>query len=361
MPNKKNTILNNTNKTLNYTYSTLDPLDITYIYKKTEEDNDDDDDINLFGNKGLYLVSYFIVFLVMSLYMVCKIEKYKKVIEEEIKDEIKQNKEEAAEGKELFEIIKNKIEMKIKEIKLDLKKFLFMANDGTVVVSAINIIIEIQNPFLDWSPLIVTFLIFIISIIWYIRRLSKILKNNNSVKEYFSKNTLKNLFFLPCSIWKLVALTDDCFRCNNEDDNCWVSIWNCLIILIKFLAYILSCLCFYIFYPIFLLILLLIFLIYSKCNGKNNNDKNVQNTQQRQNIQNPSNIKNAINEKIHNKNEKIKNPTNEGNISYINTTISLPCQDISNDKFKIENICNKPKTERDSKGAKNEVIKVNME
>lgn len=289
----------------------------------------------------------------MSFYMVCKIDKYKNVIEEEIKTEIEQNKEVAEENK-LFEIIKNKIEMKIKEIKLELKKFLFMANNGTVVVSAINIIIEIQNPFLDWSPLIVTFLIFIISIIWYILRLSKILKSSNSVKEYFNKNTLKNLFFIPCSIWKLVSLTDDCFICNNKNDNCCVSIWNCLIILIKFLAYVLSCLCFYIFYPIFILIWLLIFFIYSKYNNKNKNEKN---TQQRQNIQNPSNIRNAVNEIIHN-NEKNENPTNEGNISYINNTISAVYQDISNDKFKIEDIRNKPKTERVSK---NEVIKVNMQ
>ena len=127
-------------------------------------------------SRGSYLLAWFFIFFFMGCYMVCKMKNY-----EQTRD------------------------------KTDLVwKFMFMANNGTLVAAGINIF-DIHNMYIDSSPFLIGTTNFIIGGICYLRYF---ISNCNSsyAENYFNSNPFKYWCKIPCFILELIGLTDPCCR-----------------------------------------------------------------------------------------------------------------------------------------------------
>ena len=161
----------------------------------------------------------------------------------------------------------------------DVYKFMFFANNGILVAASVNVF-DIKNLIIDSSPFASSALVFIIGCIYYISKYCQTCSIKFAAK-YFSCDYLGELYKLPCFIWSLKFLANDCLRSNtitviyytdgsSESDACCHYIWNCFIFIIKILAVIFSIVSFYIFllfYLIFWLIAKCIYLLVLECKG----------------------------------------------------------------------------------------------
>ena len=135
-------------------------------------------------------------------------------------------------------------------------KFMFMANNGTLVAAGINIF-DIHNMYIDSSPFLLGTLVFIIGGICYLRKF--ISECNASYAElYFQSNPFQYWCNIPCFIWTLIGLTDPCCRSetytvttyadgHTESTYCCNVMWNCFIKVIKRLAFFFTAISYYIF------------------------------------------------------------------------------------------------------------------
>ena len=210
---------------------------------ETEKEKDIIDIIS--EDPGSYLLGWFIIFFFMGLYIACSMKNYPE--------------------------IRNRAD--------DVYKFMFFANNGILVAASVNVF-DIKNLIIDSSPFASSALVFIIGCIYYISKYCQTCSIKFAAK-YFSCDYLGELYKLPCFIWSLKFLANDCLRSNtitviyytdgsSESDACCHYIWNCFIFIIKILAVIFSIVSFYIFllfYLIFWLIAKCIFLLVLECKG----------------------------------------------------------------------------------------------
>ena len=164
----------------------------------------------------------------------------------------------------------------IKNRKKDLYTFMYFANNGTLIASGVNIInvfdpnSDILHEILNYGPLFLTSLIYVIGGICFIVYL---VKSNCDPNIFFSCDTLCSIAKLPCFVWDLIPLADYCCMCttvttyyyadgHTESDACCVCLWNLFIKFLKFISYVYSVISFYIFYIIFIIGWLIAKLIY---------------------------------------------------------------------------------------------------
>lgn len=138
--------------------------------------------ISNFGKyPGSYLLEWYIIFFAMISYMEGKIKSY---------PETKDRRE-------------------------DVWRFMFFANNGILVAASINLFnpynMFLHNRYIDGSPFVIGTIIFIIGCFCYIYTFKKKC-NIDLAEQYFSCK----LPILPCFIWKLIDLTDPCYRRDNN-------------------------------------------------------------------------------------------------------------------------------------------------
>jgi hypothetical protein len=232
----------------------------------------------------------------------------------------------------------------IRNRKYDLYTFMYFANNGTLIASGINIInifdpnSDILGQILNYGPLTLTSLIYVIGGLCFIVKLAK---NNCNPEQFFSCNHLGYIAKFPCFVWDLIPLADYCCMCtvittyyyedgHTESDACCVCLWNLFIKFLKFISYVYSIIAFYIFYVVFIigwLIAKLIYQIVLSCRKNENNipqeainqpvDPNVINPPVIPNVINPSVISNVINPPI------VQNSPNQAHINSGAITIKI--------------------------------------
>jgi hypothetical protein len=220
----------------------------------------------------------------------------------------------------------------IKNRKNDLYIFMYFANNGTLIASGINIIIifdsysDILYQILNYGPLLLTSLIYIIGGLFFIVNL---VKGNCIPEQFFSSELLSSITKLPCFVGKLIPLADYCCMCttqiiyyadghNENDDTCCVCMWNFFFKSLKFIFYIYSIISFYIFYIAFiigwliakLIYLIVLILIKVLCFRKNENNIS-QNDASQAEDQNDTNRTESLN--VTNQGE-VQNDTNQTDI-----------------------------------------------
>ena len=216
------------------------------------EENDLDNNANKTSNEtdtsnfteepGTYLLSWFVIFFFMGLYIVCSMKKYPSIAHRTD----------------------------------DVWKFMFFANNGILVAASVNIF-DIKNLILDSSPFGLSSIVFIIGCIYYISKFCQACSMPIAA-QYFECDKLGELYKIPCFVWSLVGMTDPCCRStgytvtvytdgHTESNECCHHMWNCFIYLIKRLAIFFSIVSYYIFllfYFIFWLIAKSIFICMLK-------------------------------------------------------------------------------------------------
>ena len=194
---------------------------------------------------GTYLLAWFTIFFFMGLYIICTMKQYPEIASRTD----------------------------------DVWKFMFFANNGILVAAGINIF-NVRNLILDSSPFALSSIGFIVGCVYYIVKYCQTC-NMYLAFQYFECTKLGELYKLPCFIWSLKSLTDDCCRSNTytvavyddghvESNEFCVRMWNCFIYLIKRFAVIFSMISFYIFllfYFIYWLIGKSIFILILKIKG----------------------------------------------------------------------------------------------
>jgi len=209
-----------------------------------------DDKTKIEEEPATYLLSFFVLFVFIGLYMICKMKDYEQT--------------------------KNRTD--------DVWKFLFFANNGALLESIINIIF-FNNTVINYSPLILSGIVFGIGSIYYLYQYIKKC-NHEYASHYFSCEKAGEWFELPCFIISLIGLTDPCCRRDHytettyedghkESNYCCVCIWNILIYIIKRIALYMTIISYYLFIIFFMIFWFLAFLIYSAIsNKKQNSDQN---------------------------------------------------------------------------------------
>ena len=219
----------------NYDYS--DPYN-------NKDSNKTSNNTNAAEEPGTYLLAWFTIFFFMGLYIICTMKQYPEIASRTD----------------------------------DVWKFMFFANNGILVAAGINIF-NIRNLILASSPFALSSIGFIVGCVYYIVKYCQTCSMFIAF-QYFEFTKLGELYKLPCFIWNLKSLTDDCCRSRTtvvvhfdgrvESNEFCVRMWNCYIYLIKRLAVIFSMLSFYIFllfYFIFWLIGKGIFILIMKIKG----------------------------------------------------------------------------------------------
>ena len=210
---------------------------------QTNNYNSTDDSTSVSEDPGAYLLAWFIIFFFIGAYIVCTMKRYPE--------------------------ISNRTD--------DVWKFMFFANNGILVASSVNVF-NIRNLILDSSPFALSALVFIIGCIYYISKYFQTCSMKVAF-HYFECDKLGELYKIPCFMWSLKSLSDDCCRSNSytvytyadghtESNECCHHIWNCAILIIKRLALVFSIVSFYIFllfYLIFWAIAKLIFMAIMAC------------------------------------------------------------------------------------------------
>ena len=236
--------------------------DSTYNNKK-----DKDKDKNALDNFYLYLISYYIIFIMMSIYIIC-----------------------------IVDSVLNENEELLKEItKQDFYMFLYFSNNGSLLISIIFLSAVYKTSGL--APFVIGLAILIIGTIYYIYKLKK-----NCVKIFFDEKTIKYLVKLPYFIILLVPLTFSCCRCNYSGDCCTKIIfffWNATMFLLKIITTLIMVLIYYIFLVLFILIKLVVQFIYKLCKGNdeqsNNPSENVSSNNNTIPTANSNNVTDGVN------------------------------------------------------------------
>ena len=100
-------------------------------------------------------------------------------------------------------------EMKEK-MKNDIWIFLFIASNGTLLISVI-FLVEVFSA-QGFAPFGLGLTILIAGIICYVRKI-----NDNCLAEFYSDNKIQSLCRIPCFILKIVRYTFECCRCKYYD------------------------------------------------------------------------------------------------------------------------------------------------
>ena len=205
-----------------------------------------DDKTNVEEDPGTYLISFFVLFVFIGLYMICKMKDFKET--------------------------KNKTD--------DVWKFLFFANNGAFLGSIINILFS-NNTSIDYTSLALCGIIFAVGSIYFIVQYIKKC-NHEYALYYFSCEKAEHWFKLPCFIISLIGLTDPCCRSNSyteteykdghkESTYCCHCTWNIIIYIIKRFALFITIFSYYIFLIFLLIFWALAFLIYRQLSSKKQN------------------------------------------------------------------------------------------
>ena len=127
-------------------------------------------------NPFVYLTGYYLIFVMMSAYMICFVNR------SQTPPEYKER------------------------IKSDIYKFLFIANNGSLLVSIIYLA-EVYRAS-GFAPFTIGLLILIIGSLCYLKNLS-----DGCLAQFFHPDKIKYLCNIPCTIIKLVKVTYECCRC----------------------------------------------------------------------------------------------------------------------------------------------------
>lgn len=252
------------NNTSNTSYSDYYGNDNTDIKNKIEKNSDD-------FNPFYYLFGFYIIFILMSIYIIIIINRSK--INSEIENKIKKN---------LF-------------------IFLFFANNGSLIVSLIFLSSVFRaSGFLSFG---IGLVVLVIGTFYYILKIK--VSCNELLSDDNKNSKLKNyLINVPCTILRIVRFTYHCCRCEyyydietttiysdgtKEKSYCCTSIlclfWNIFWFVVKAVTTFFMIITYYIFFGIFLIFWMAARFIYSKCKKKDEknkedskNDKNSQDT-----------------------------------------------------------------------------------
>ncbi len=171
------------------------------------------------------------------------------------------------------------------ELKSGILKFLYMANNGALLVSIIFIssVFEISG----FAPFGLGIIIFTIGSLYYICNLKE-----NLVVVFFDNNTTEELCCLPGLMIKLVRYTYECCRCEYYDivetrvyydghveqttycTSCICLIWNLYWLFVKIITTFFTIISYEIFLVLFLLFRLIAKAIYLNCCIKEENNEN---------------------------------------------------------------------------------------
>ena len=183
------------------------------------------------------------------------------------------------------------------ELKSSILKFLFMANNGALLVSIIFISSIYQAA--GFAPIGFGIIILTIGIIYYSCNLG-----DSFTVVVFEKNNTEELCHLPCLIIKLVRFTFECCRCEYIDikekityydghveertycTSIFCFVWNFLCLIIKLMSTFFTIISYYIFLGFFLLVRLIVRLTcYNYCIKKTeSNENNINEVQVNNNI-----------------------------------------------------------------------------
>jgi hypothetical protein len=219
--------------------------------------------------------------------------------------------------------------------------YLYLSNLGILEAAGVNFF-NLNNVAVDTSPFGLSLLFFIIMNFYYF---CKLIKECHSDKKkiivMFSCDTVGEWARLPCFIWSLLGLTDPCcmsttyvvttYADGHTESDLWATeLWNCIIKVLKRIAYFFSVLSFYLGLLAFLFFWLfakIIFHIIIKCIGnpnimEGNQNPNPNNVIIKQN-NNPNNNPNDFNSKdIIINNQFDPKILNNGNIYNINVNFN---------------------------------------
>ena len=221
-----------------------------------EDKKKSDDDFNPF----YYLFGFYIIFIMMSIYMVCIISR------SEIKPEYE------------------------KEIKKNLFLFLYFANNGSLFVSLIFLASVFKAS--GFLPFGIGLVVLGVGTFYYV---SKLKANCKEILSDDNNNTkVKNLIKIPCTIIDIIKYTYECCRCEyydikiktkytdgtKETTYCCSSIlclfWNIYWLVVKVVTTFFMIIAYYIFFGIFLIFWLLAKLIYFKLIKKSGQEEKSQ-------------------------------------------------------------------------------------
>ena len=104
----------------------------------TNETIEENNETTISEDPGTYLLAWFLIFLFIGLYIICTMKRYPE--------------------------ISNRTD--------DVYKFMFLANNGILVASGVNIF-DIKNIIIDSSPFALSAIIFLIGCIYYISKFCK--------------------------------------------------------------------------------------------------------------------------------------------------------------------------------------------
>ena len=200
-------------------------------------------------------------------------------------------------------IIKKSKYEQVNKLLSDFYKFLYIANNGALFVTLINIVVVYEN--LGIASIIIGIIIFILGGAYYFRKFKS---KPELVEECFRRETLNKLLGIPRMILKLVCSTLYCCLCESsliiretyidafgnkevrESESCLPYIWNYFFIFFKMVITIFTIIAYYIGLALFCLFWFIAKLIYNKYfkkkqvhiidnpnPGNNNNNNNPQN------------------------------------------------------------------------------------
>ena len=211
----------------------------------SDKDKNKSEDFNPF----YYLFGFYIIFIMMSIYMIWIINR------SQIKEEYE------------------------KQIKSDLLKFLYFANNGSLIVSLIFLSSVFKAS--GFLPFGIGLIVLGIGTFYYVKKIKITCKDIFSGDEI--NNKIKSLVKIPCTIINIIQFTYECCRCQyyniktttyytdgtKETSYCCTSIcclfWNIYWLVVKILTTFFMIIAYYIFLGIFWIFWILAKLIYDKC------------------------------------------------------------------------------------------------
>ena len=197
---------------------------------------------------------FFVLFLILCLYLICEI---KKIAPEKVSEFLKEN----------------------------VYKFLYMSNSG-FFFTAICYSPMIHDLSVGYLTLVVSGIIFVIGSIILLKNLIRD-SGGNCFTNFTSFDNLKNYFKIPCEyVWEFIGLTDPCCESTtytvttysdgttSSTKSC-VECWNCFVLILKRVVFIIATILFYIFLilltVIFLILKFFYWLITQACKANNQN------------------------------------------------------------------------------------------
>ena len=177
----------------------------------------------------------YVIFLLLSLYLICK-----------IKTVFKQN---ASYSQHVY-------------------KFIYLTNNGYIVISVAAEIYFSDDKYNHFfiNILAIGGFVFLIGTIWCICQ-SKKTSCANLCDDYCPGKFLKELFVLPCKyVWTIISLTNDCCSCDNippknGTEACLFPTFNYICMLIKYLGMIIATIVYYLFFLIILVVVFIVMII----------------------------------------------------------------------------------------------------